>query len=285
MEIILLEQTRLFVYGAALGLGLGILYDLFSFLPDTFGCRVLRPIFDLLYCLTFMAAFILLVLLEADGLWEEVSGLCEQALKVEPYSEELYQYRMRGLIAAGDRAGAQKAYVDMSELLFATFGVMPSDESRTLYREAARDSGENTIPVGTVREQLREADASKGAMFCEYDFFRLLYQVQARAIIRTGDAIHIALFSVHGHGKKELARRSLDIAMDNLQELTVKNLRQGDVVTRCSVSQIIIMLSQANYENSCAVCERILKAFNRQYPHSPASIHYSVQPLEPLESR
>jgi len=67
MEIILLEQPRLFVYGAALGLGLGILYDLFSFLPDIFGCRVLRPIFDLLYCLTFMAAFILLVLLEADG--------------------------------------------------------------------------------------------------------------------------------------------------------------------------------------------------------------------------
>jgi len=67
MEIILLEQPRLFVYGAALGLGLGILYDLFCCLPDIVGCRVLRPIFDLLYCLTFRAAFILLVLLEADG--------------------------------------------------------------------------------------------------------------------------------------------------------------------------------------------------------------------------
>jgi len=67
MEIVLLEQTRLFVYGAVLGLGLGLLYDLFSFFPDTFGRRVLRPVFDLLYCLTFMSAFILLVLLEADG--------------------------------------------------------------------------------------------------------------------------------------------------------------------------------------------------------------------------
>jgi hypothetical protein len=173
----------------------------------------------------------------------------------------------------------------MSELLFDNFGVRPSDESRALYREASRDANETTVPVGTVREQLRENDPAMGAMFCEYDFFRLLYQVQARAIARTGDAIHIGLFSVRPRGKKELARRSLDIAAENLQKLILGGLRRGDVVTRCSVSQIIAMLPQANYENSCAVCERLIKAFERQYPHSPAEVHYSVQPLEPVENQ
>ena len=67
MEIVLLDQTRVFIYGSALGLFLGILYDLMSFFPNTFGGRFLRAIFDILYCLLFMAAFILLVLLEADG--------------------------------------------------------------------------------------------------------------------------------------------------------------------------------------------------------------------------
>ena len=45
------------------------------------------------------------------------------------------------------------------------------------------------------------------------------------------------------------------------------------------------MLPQANYENSCMVCERIVGAFSRRYPHSPALIHYSVQPLEPSSSQ
>ncbi|MBQ3092489.1 MAG: spore cortex biosynthesis protein YabQ [Clostridia bacterium] len=67
MEIVLLEQTRVFIFSAALGLLLGILYDLLSFFPNTFGRRFLRPLFDILYCLSFMAAFILLVLLEAGG--------------------------------------------------------------------------------------------------------------------------------------------------------------------------------------------------------------------------
>ena len=214
--------------------------------------------------------------------WEEAANLCARALQIEPYSEALYQQQMRSKLALGDRAAVLTIYENMSELLFANFGIMPSDESRALYREAGRATEDTSLPAGLVRDLLREPDAAKGALFCEYDFFKLLYQAQARALIRSGDVIHIGLFSVRGVGDKPLARRSLDRAMENLKELVVANLRQGDVVTKCSVSQLIVMLPQANYENSCAVCQRLIRAFGRQYPHSPAEIHFSVQPLEPM---
>lgn len=222
-----------------------------------------------------------LELLITEEKWEQAASICERALKIEPYSEQLYQNLMRCRIALGNRSAALRAYDDMSELLFSTFGVMPSEESRRLYREASKESEDHLVPAGTVRDRLREPSAAKGALFCEYDFFKLLYQVQARAIIRSGDVIHIGLLSMHGADGKALARRSLDIAMENLQELVIGSLRQGDVVTRYSASQLIVMLPQANYENSCAVCQRIIKAFYRQYPHSPADIHFSVHPLEP----
>ena len=135
--------------------------------------------------------------------------------------------------------------------------------------------------IGAVRDQLREAEEAKGAVLCEYDFFKLLYQVQARAILRSGEVIHIALLSLHGRDDKPLSRRSLDCAMENLQAVTMRNLRLGDVVSHCSLSQLVVMLPQANYENSNMVCQRIIKAFYRQFPHSPAEIRFSVQPLEP----
>ena len=225
-----------------------------------------------------------LTLLQERERWSDADTLSSRCLKLEPYSETLYQHLMRSRLALGDRAGVLTAYEEMSELLFETFGVMPSEESRQIYRDASRETNDQAVPIGTVREQLRETNSGKGAMFCEYDFFRLLYQVQARAIIRSGEVVHIALLSLHGQNRKPLPRRSLDIAMDNLQTLVLGNLRQGDVVTRCSVSQLILMLPQANYENSCAVCQRVIKAFYRQYPHSPADIHFSVQPLEPMVS-
>lgn len=223
-----------------------------------------------------------LALLTARNRWQEATELCDKALKIEPYSEELYQHRIRCLMAVGDKNAAIASYEQMCEVLFDTFGVMPSDESRLLYREATKLSNDQSLTLGTVREQLREPMPAKGAMFCEYDFFRMLYQVQARSILRSGEVIHIALLSLHGEDRQSLPRRSLDIAMENLKELVLRNLRQGDVVTQCNMSQLVIMLPQANYENSCAVCRRIEKAFFRQYPHSPARIHISVHALEPM---
>ncbi|MEA4920739.1 MAG: spore cortex biosynthesis protein YabQ [Clostridiaceae bacterium] len=67
MEIILLEQTKVFLLASCLGIFLGALYDLFSFFPEVFGKKVFRPLFDILYCIAFMALFIALVLFRAGG--------------------------------------------------------------------------------------------------------------------------------------------------------------------------------------------------------------------------
>lgn len=222
-----------------------------------------------------------LTMLEARGNWDTAETLCRRALAIEPYSEALYQFLMRCLIAKSDYPGARIAYEQMSEILFENFGVLPSEESSALYREASREKNEQSMHIVAVRDQLREAEEAKGAVLCEYDFFKLLYQVQARAILRSGEVIHIALLSLHGQDNKPLSRRSLDCAMNNLQTVAMRNLRLGDVVSRCSLSQLVVMLPQANFENSGMVCQRIIKAFHRQYPHSPAEIRFNVQPLEP----
>ncbi len=213
--------------------------------------------------------------------WQQAFDLSLRALKIEPYSEELYQYHIRCQIALNNRAGAVNTYETMSELMFNTFGVMPSEESRKLYREACKETNNFAVSAEVIRDHLQEPNSAKGAVFCEYDFFKLLYQVQARSIIRSGDVIHIALLSIHGSNDRNLSRRSLDTAMENLLTLVLSSLRQGDVVTRYSASQLIIMLPQANYENSRMVCQRIIKGFTRQYPHSPVNIQFSVHPLEP----
>jgi len=225
-----------------------------------------------------------LKMLEDAGRWEEAEKRCQQGLGIEPYSEVLYQHKMSISIATGDRPAAMAAYEKMSELLFDNFGVMPSEESLQLYREACREKKDHAVSITHVQEQLRETPESKGAIFCEFDFFRFLYQTKARELERSGAVAHIALLSCVGQDGEPLSRRSLDTAVENLRLLMLENLRQGDVVTRCSVSQLCCMLPQANYENSCAVCQRIIKAFKRQYPHSPAQIQFRVHPLEPLVS-
>ena len=222
-----------------------------------------------------------LPILEGRDEWPQVSRLCRDALSVEPYNEAIYQHLMRALLETSRQQEAVQVYEEMSELLFSNFGIMPSDESRALYREALRTINDHAIPMGLVQEQLREQNSAPGALMCDYDFFKVLYQAEARSVARSGDAVHIGLLSLVGAEGKSLPKRSLNHAMENLQEQIRINLRRGDIAAQCSVSQFILMLPQANYENSCMVCQRIRKAFMRQYPHSPVEIHISVHPLEP----
>jgi len=225
----------------------------------------------------------LLTLLEDRGDSDTVIATGRQALKIEPYSEFVYQCLMRASLAKGDRDTAIADYENMSELLFSTFGVIPSDQSRALYHQASQSVAGTAIPADLLRERLKEEEKVKGAMFCGYDFFRVLYQVQARSIARSGDVVHIALISVHSGKKKGLSRKSLDIAAENLKEILLSNLRQGDIVSQCSASQLLVMLPQANYEDSCTVCRRLVDRFYRKYPHSPVELHCNVHPLEPVE--
>ena len=218
-------------------------------------------------------------LLEKQERTAEAVALCRRAIHIEPYQEDLYEHLMRGLLRTGDMKGAMSVYEEMSEQLFAHFGVMPSETLRTLYRQATRTVNDRTLTMDEVCSQLAEPAPHGGAMVCEYDFFKSLYRSEARSIARNGHSANICLLSVSGKDGEMLARRSLDPAMNNLQVLVQNNLRRGDVIARCSISQYIILLPQANYENSRMVADRLVSAFYRRYPHSPARLRYTVQPL------
>lgn len=222
-----------------------------------------------------------LPLLEEQGRWSDVVSLSRRAVRQEPHIEEFYRHLMSALIHLGDQSTAVTVYEEMSELLLTDLGVMPSEEARALYHEALRFVNDRAVSPNVILEQLREPSDPGGALFCDYDFFRAIYHSVARLVERSGDSVHLGLISITGADGGELARRSLDRVVENLQDVIRTQLRRGDVAARCSVSQFILLLPQANYENARMVCTRIVKAFCRQYPHSPAELHFSVQPLEP----
>lgn len=231
-----------------------------------------------LYVQTVLSA---LPMLEERGDWQEAADLCRRAAEHAPFLEDIYRHLMTALLRLGDQPAAATVYEQMSELLLANFGIMPSVELRDLYREALSCVNDRTVPSGVILDQLREPTQISGAYLCDYDFFRAIYQSVARLVRRNGDSVHLLLISVESKEGRELPRRSLDCAMENLEELIRSNLRRGDVFTRCSVSQFVLMLPRANYENTCMICDRIVKAFSRQYPHSPALLHTSIHPMEP----
>lgn len=220
-------------------------------------------------------------LLMDERRFPECVELCRRAIAIEPYTEEIYAFLMTALLAQGENGEAVEVYRQMSELIFDNFAVEPSEELKALYRTASSDINDKEVNITGVRDQLREQAEAPGAFFCDYDFFKVIYRSLARSVSRSGEAAHIGLITVSPRSDKALSKQSLEICMENLKNLITLNLRRGDTASKCSVCQFVMLLTAANYENSCMVCKRILTAFNRQYPHSPAKLSYSVRALEP----
>lgn len=211
----------------------------------------------------------------------EAEALCRKFLSVEPYHELLHCHLMRILLEEGRQKEVVSLYETLSQRLFDEFGVMPSEEILSLYRESVRATNTRTLPMDMILDRLKETNSASGALVCEYDYFVVLCRSEARSMARDGKAAHIALISVSDSEDNELDKRSLDRTMDNLEDQIRTNLRRGDALTRCSVSQFLVMLPHANYEDSCMVCRRIIGAFARRYPNSSAKLRFTVQPLEP----
>lgn len=217
-----------------------------------------------------------------EGLLRETVDHCWRAISLSPYCEPLYRWLMRARSALGDSRGAAEVYEQLRTLLYKDLGVMPEEETQQVYQQILLDAGGGALTPDSIRGQLQEHEPPAGALMCDYTSFKLFYQAEARAAARRGDAIHIGVLSVLSRNGKPLSAHSLSRAMGQLHSQICKSLRTGDIASCCSSSQYILMLVQANYENSRLVCERVVRDFLREHPRSPIRIQSVVFPLEPM---
>ena len=242
-----------------------------GFLPGLDGFPWAASVAEDLQLAYLQTALAVLPQLEEQGRWTQSAELAGRAL-------ELFPNRMAALLHLDRREEAAQVYEAFQERLLAHLGVMPSDPLRTLYHEVRKDLDPRSVSPDTLLERLREPPRP-GALLCEYDFFRIICHSMVRMAGRSGEPLHIALLSVASEREAALPRHSLDRCMDNLQGIILSHLRQGDAAARCSASQFVLLLPQATYENGRQICERIIRAFGRQFPHSPAVLRASVQSL------
>ncbi len=238
-----------------------------DFLPALGSCPWAASVSADLHEKYLRASLQVLPLLDGQGRTQEAAELAGSVFALEPLREELCRWRMETLLRLERRKEAARTYEDFQERLLASQGIMPSDRLRELYRKAQNRRDPRAI--------------SPVALLCDYDFFRIVCHSMARMAARSGEPLHVALISVQPVKDAPLPRHSLDRVMDHLQDVIRRHLRQGDAATRCSASQFALLLPQATYANGQMICSRITQAFVRQFPHSPAVLRVSLQPLRP----
>lgn len=223
----------------------------------------------------------LLILLDQRKDYPTMIDVCQQAIAIDQYEEDAHYYLIYALYQSGNQYMAMEHYQHVNDMFYNEFAITPSLRFKDLYKLISDKKHGITMDLGTIQEILMDGAKDKGAFCCEPSVFRDVYQLETRAIERTGDSIFLCLITI-SNLKGELLKPSVQTrAMDELDESIRSSLRRGDIYCRYSVSQYLMLLPTATYENGEMVLKRIIQNFKKAYSRKDLSITYSLQSIIP----
>ena len=224
----------------------------------------------------------LIHLLENTGEYRKITEICRETIFIDQYDEHLHYHLILSLYKTGNQRAAIQQYSATTDLLFSKFGVTPSDELKLLYREILKTRKDIETDLETIKSNLKEKEKQNGAFLCEYEFFKDIYRLEARAAERTGNSIYLCLITILTVSGNSPELSLLNKAMEQLKYTIMGSLRTSDIFSRYSVSQYVLMLPTTSYETGEMVLKRIVKAFTKLNKNRRIILNYKLQPLDPI---
>lgn len=216
-----------------------------------------------------------------EGRPEEGAELCKRAAAANPYDEETQLLLMRLFHAAGLTQSAIRHYETIQSLFMEQLGVALSQELSDFYRKLTRTDEPRELDLQVIRSRLWEDSPATGAYFCEYSIFQNIYRLIARSTARTGQAVQLAMVVLQDADSAPLAVKRCAETMDVLHDAIARSLRTGDVFTRFSRDQYLIMLPSCSHENAAIALERAIAVYRPTPCGLTTQVKYTVLPVLP----
>lgn len=154
-------------------------------------------------------------------------------------------------------------------------------------RSGEKSSGEDHYikDARRIRKELIEQIRKPGAYCQDYETFKGIYRFLERGIIRSGQKACVILITVVDEQGRSLQPGEKDAQMERLGEDIQSTLRIGDVYTRYSSSQYLILVIDTTEGQGDRIAGRIRERFLTGSMGNDILLHhcYALQPARILE--
>ncbi len=113
--------------------------------------------------------------------------------------------------------------------------------------------------IRVLMQQLREPGTIRGAYWQEYEPFLSIFRFIERSLARSEDSFCVLLATLMNENGEQLSEETLEPSMDLLYSAIQDTLRKGDVFTKYSSSQYVVMLPSANAEKGGEIAAKRLR--------------------------
>ena len=221
--------------------------------------------------------------------YEQVEQLCNHALSFDLLDEQIHCSLIYSLIKQNKQFLAMEHYNKASKILCETLSIKKPVELQMIYDDLINmTKGEAADPIAIIEKDMEEKEDAEGAFFCGYTVFREIFRLEQRRSHRSSASEHVLLITLsiknEYQSKNEgVNKYILNKSMKHMEEVLMKSLRKGDVASKYSDTQYIMLLPYSAYEMALMVSDRIIKNYKKNNESSKINIKREIEAIGTLK--
>ena len=213
----------------------------------------------------------------------EILCLCEDLICQMPYEEIIHISYIESLVNVGEIRAALNHYVYYTSKMYNDLGANPSDKIVSVYKSIRQKEEHDytTLSLNSLENELKDCDKYNGALICDNDYFKFLYNYKSRAKERKQDIenVFVGIITLEKLGYKELSPDEMQYYMTALIDIIKYGLRKGDTITKWNNNQILFMLSGIGEDNLNFLIERLKETFNKLINNEKLKLNIKIKDL------
>ncbi|MFZ2539686.1 MAG: BTAD domain-containing putative transcriptional regulator [Oscillospiraceae bacterium] len=254
-----------------------------NFLPDSCYEEWVVPLVGYYRSIYFKCVSKGVELLLKENLYDEIISICQKAIIIDPFDELPHKYLILSFARQNNHSAALKHYNYVTDLFYRELGVKPSENMRNLYREIVKSINSVETDLEIIKDDLSEHSIIDGTYYCDYEVFKNLYRVEARTAARTGQSVFVGLLTLTDINNQVPETGLLSDVMDQLLRSVKQSLRKGDIASRFSATQYVLMFSSFTLDKGRNVMNRVCANFNADCTNKTIKLHSEIRPLDPVK--
>jgi len=206
-------------------------------------------------------------LLKEEDRYEEITKICEKAIEIEPYEEELHIAYLEALLKLGENAHARSHYKYANDLFNNDLDITSIPKLENFYKNKL-----DSNPLTRIKKSLKERNHIKGAFICKNDIFRMIYELEERRAERNNRPIYLSYI-------KFLNINDLKRYDFRIEKILEKTLRKGDIITRWDSDKYLILLVDIDQKSARVVLDRIKEEINKETNIDKNKLKYDFESI------
>lgn len=222
-------------------------------------------------------------LLMAKKEYGAIVELCQNALLIQPYTEEYYYHMIQAYTAMENYSAAADMYGKAKEIMAEVYATTPDYKFEEAYKVLMQHRPKRNLSAEELAENCKEKNNYAACFYVEYGEFKQIYRLFARRLGRMEKDAFLCLYTL---GIRKGAKTSQEEKHQHrriLGEALAFGLRRGDVFTQVTPNQFAALFDSVRKENTQSIAERITAYFDKHKASDNFGLIHKAVQIEPSE--